>query len=52
MKKFNIFHQTLQKVKLKYYIDFIHIFQAFISAHFDDYGLQINENPKLKKLEN
>ncbi len=44
MKKVNIFCHSFQKVKLIYYIDSLQqseIFQAFISWHFDDYGLKI-----------
>ncbi len=43
MKKGHYFCQSFQKVKPIYYIDSFHIFQAFISWHFDDYGLQITK---------
>ncbi len=47
MKNIYIFCHSFQKVKSIYYIDSLHsgIFQAFISSHFDDYGLQIMKTP-------
>ncbi len=46
MKNVNIFCHSFQKEKPIYYIDSLHrviYFKAFISWHFDDYGLQIME---------
>lgn len=51
-KKFNIFCQSFQKVKLGFLYMYIYIyytlnaiFQAFILSNFDHYGLQIMKTP-------
>ena len=57
MEKYIYFDNSIQKVKLIYYIDLLdsEIFQAFISFNFDDYGLQLMKtqnsvSPKIRIL--